>query len=119
VATQWKRVAKESDVEEFVFNAEIAQHSLSRMEDHMSQPTLGFQRKLRQFSAMLEEYNKELLSIGKKLASVMNSSRRRRVLAKFNSRMHSELKYVLDASGVNSDQSGQDTQTLKVLFLFC
>lgn len=78
---------------------------LERVKTGGAVPTYGLVESTKKLSKLLKEYEKELKSIGEKLASYLSSSRKRRSLAQHNARLHAQLRTMIEASGVEMQRS--------------
>jgi hypothetical protein len=101
----WKKVSKEVDVDNYISTTELAQHLLERVKSGGSVPTYGLAESIKKLSKLLKEYEKELKSIGDRLASYLSSSRKRRSIAQHNARLHVQLRAMIEASGVEMQRS--------------
>jgi len=97
-------------VDEFEFTSELVQYSLDRVHENLN-PTIEMYQKLHHFAALLDEYQKEIQHHGRNLSAVLNSSRKRRTLSRFNSRVRTELKWVLTESQVETNK--KDIQAMQ------
>lgn len=92
-------------MDNYVSSTELAQHLLERVKSGGSVPTYGLAESIKKLSKLLKEYEKELKSIGDRLASYLSSSRKRRSIAQHNARLHVQLRAMIEASGVEMQRS--------------
>lgn len=104
-STTLRQVAKEADVEEFIFALDIVVNALGKIQQTLH-PTYALHQKLSQLNGTLESFERlfQTSSIAK-LAEKMSSARRRPVVAQESIRVQTELRLALDAAGAAGGSS--------------
>jgi serine/threonine protein phosphatase PrpC len=98
-STTLRQVAKDADVDEFIFTMDITVNALGKLQQS-KQPTYALQQKLLQFNATLDAFERLFqTSSTTKLVEKLSSARRRPIFAQEAIRVQTELRLALDASG--------------------